>query len=148
MSGSVPVLIESRLFSFAFSACASGVISKKSLSRQMSRSFFCKENFERRWRGRGRCSVSPLGGALGHQLIAVFFPLAQTQAQNPSQHTILVLCYQFMGVDAQDEIFCSSWPSHNIHSIEASSLTMPLMDDSRLPTFASNFSNSKTMTCH
>ena len=46
VSGSVPVLIESRLFTFAFNACASGVISKKSLSRQMSRSFFCKENFE------------------------------------------------------------------------------------------------------
>ena len=68
------------------------------------------------------------------------FPLEQTRAQNPSQQTILVPCYQFMGVDAQDEIFCSSWLSHNIHSIEASSLTMPLMNDSRLPTFASNFS--------
>ena len=29
MSGSVYVLISSRLFTFAFSACASGVISKK-----------------------------------------------------------------------------------------------------------------------
>ena len=66
MSGSVYVLMQSWLFTFAFSARASGVISKKSLSRQMSRSFFYKEYFKRRWRGRGRCPVSPLGGGLGH----------------------------------------------------------------------------------
>ena len=48
--------------------------------------------------------------------------------------------YQFMGADTQEETFYSSWLNHNTHSREDNPLIMPLMDDSRLPTFASNFS--------